>query len=212
MARVIAIAIGAAVAAACFTGGAAGDDAGVDATADATLPEPAALFSASCAFIGCHLGPDAPFGLDLSADRYYENLVDVPSNEGAGVMRVKPGSATDTQSYLLCKVDPECAVVGQHMPFDGALTSDQIATLRSWVASLPADDAAPPSTIDTTAPTFAGATAATPGPSSITLSWAAATDDVTPQPEIVYGVYESTTSHGEDLGAPVAFTPPGATS
>ena len=212
MARVIAIAIGAAVVAACFTGGAAVDDAGVDASADATLPEPAALFSASCAFIGCHLGPDAPFGLDLSADRYYADLVDVPSNEGAGVMRVKPGSATDTQSYLLCKVDPECAVVGQHMPFDGALTSDQIATLRSWVASLPPDDAEPPSTIDTTPPSFGGATAATPGPSSVTLSWAAATDDVTPQSEIVYGIYEATTSHGEDLGAPLAFTPPGATS
>ena len=214
--RALAVAIGAALAAACFTGGEPGGDAGGDASdaSDATtLPEPAALFATDCAVSGCHVGPDAPLHLDLSPDAYYANLVDVPANEGAGVMRVQPGSPTDTQSYLLCKVDAECAVVGQHMPFGGSLPSDQIAVLRAWVASLPPDDAGPPpSALDTTPPTFAGASAATPGPSSITLSWAPATDDVTPQSEIVYGIFEATTPGGEDFGAPLAFTPPGATS
>ena len=199
-----------ALVAACFTGGPSGADAGTDAT---VLPEPAALFQASCALGGCHVGPDAPFHLDLSPSAYYANLVGVPASEGAGVMRVKPGSPTDTQSFLLCKVDPECAVLGQHMPLGGSLASDQIATLRSWVASLPPDDAGPPpGALDTTGPVFSGASSATPGPSSITLAWSPATDDVTPQSEIVYGIFESTTPGGEDFGAPLAFTPPGATS
>ena len=205
--------MGAALGAACFTGGTVSGDAGADADDATVLPEPAALFSTSCATSGCHVGPDAPFHLNLTPGAYYANLVDVPANEVAGVMRVKPGSPTDTQSYLLCKVDAECTAVGQHMPFGASLTSAQVATLRSWVASLPLDDAGPPpGALDTTGPVFAGATSATPGPSSITLGWAPATDDVTPQSEIVYGIFESSTPGGETFGTPLAFTPPGATS
>jgi hypothetical protein len=99
------------------------------------------------------------------------------------------------------------------MPLGGSLAASDIATLRSWIASLPPDDAGPPpGSPDTTPPAFAGATSATAGPSSITLAWSPATDDVTPQSEIVYGIYESTTPGGENLGAPIAFSPPGATS
>lgn len=213
MVRGLAIAVGVALVVACFTNGAQPNDAGADANDATVLGEPAALFAKNCALGGCHVGADAPFHLDLSPNAYEANLVGVPSSEGAGVLRVKPGSATDTQSWLLCKVDPECVVIGQHMPLGGSLAANDIATLRSWVASLPPDDAGPPpGSIDVTPPKFAGASSATPGPSSITLAWAPATDDITPQSEIVYGIYESTTSHGEDLGAPIAFTPPGATS
>ena len=35
----------------------------------------------------------------------------------------------------------------------------------------------------------------------------AATYDVTPQSEIVYGIYEATTPGGENFGSPLAFTP-----
>ena len=208
------IVIGAALVAACFTNGAQpSGDAGPDATDAAILSAPAALFARSCALAGCHVGADAPFHLDLSPNAYRANLVGVPASEAAGIMRVQPGSATDTQSYLLCKVDPECAVVGQHMPLGGSLASEDVATLRTWIASLPPVDAGPPAgSPDSTPPTFAGASSATAGPSSITLAWSPATDDVTPQSEIVYGIYEATTSHGEDFGAPIAFTPPGATS
>jgi len=214
MVRHVAIAVGFALVAACFTNGGQPSDAGADASDVTVLGEPAALFAKNCALGGCHVGADAPFHLDLSPNAFYASLVGVASSEGAGILRVKPGFATDTQSWLLCKVDPECAVIGQHMPLGGSgLASDDIATLRAWVASLPPDDAGPPpGSIDTTPPTFAGASSATPGPSSITLAWSPATDDTTPQPEIVYGIYEATTSHGEDLGAPIAFTPPGATS
>jgi hypothetical protein len=74
---------------------------------------------------------------------------------------------------------------------------------------------------DTTPPTFAGlerAFACTPGPQQpgqttpYTLSWHAATDNVTPSEEIVYDVFMSTTSGGENFGKPNWTTPPGATT
>jgi hypothetical protein len=74
---------------------------------------------------------------------------------------------------------------------------------------------------DTTPPTFAGiqsAFACTPGAqrpgetTPFTLTWKAATDNVTPSNEIVYDVYESATSGGEDYGQPTWTTAPGVTT
>ncbi len=73
----------------------------------------------------------------------------------------------------------------------------------------------------TSGPTFAGlqsaTTCTTPGPKILpaqrtyTLTWTAATDPVTPSSEIVYDIYYSPTSGGEDFSSPSATTPPGAT-
>jgi hypothetical protein len=74
---------------------------------------------------------------------------------------------------------------------------------------------------DTTPPTFAGLVSATtciPGPigggktSSYHLAWDPATDNRTPARQIVYDVYQATTSGGEDFSAPTYTTPSGATS
>lgn len=74
---------------------------------------------------------------------------------------------------------------------------------------------------DTTPPTFSGlqsAFACTPGPqrpgqtTPFTLTWKAATDDVTPSSQIVYDIYVSTTAGGEDLSQPTWTTPPGVTT
>jgi hypothetical protein len=74
---------------------------------------------------------------------------------------------------------------------------------------------------DVTAPRFAGlerAFACTPGPqrpgqtTPYTLTWKAATDDVTPSSQIVYDIYYSPNSGGEDFSKPSWTTPPGATS
>jgi hypothetical protein len=209
---VVAVLSAAALAVACFTDRGAPGDSGAPDAADAATG-PGAIFASSCALSGCHLGAGAPLGLDLSAGSWYASLVGVPAGEAAGVLRVKPGYATDTQSWLLCKVDPECSVVGEHMPFGGTLPTDQVAVLRAWVASLPPDDAGPPpGGPDTTPPVFAGASGATAGPSSITLTWSPATDDVTPTPDIVYGIYQASSPGGEDFGSPTVVTPPGATS
>ncbi len=72
-----------------------------------------------------------------------------------------------------------------------------------------------------TGPTFAGvvsAFACTPGPqrpgqtTPFTLTWQPATDPLTPSAQIVYEVFVSTTSGGEDYAKPAWTTAPGATS
>jgi hypothetical protein len=72
-----------------------------------------------------------------------------------------------------------------------------------------------------TAPTFAGlesAFACTPGAqrpgqtTPFTLTWQPATDPVTPSNEIVYDIYESTTSGGESYSQPTWTTGPGVTT
>jgi hypothetical protein len=79
----------------------------------------------------------------------------------------------------------------------------------------------PPPGADGTPPSFAGlqsAFACTPGPQTpeqttpFTLSWKAATDDLTPSSQIVYDVYLATTPGGEDFSKPTWTTPQGAAS
>jgi len=66
---------------------------------------------------------------------------------------------------------------------------------------------------DTTPPTFAGATgAAAAGTTSVTVSWAAATDNITTAANMVYEVYRATISGGEVYTTPTATTAAGATS
>ena len=69
-----------------------------------------------------------------------------------------------------------------------------------------------PATSDTQAPTFAGASAATVSGQVITVSWSAATDDYTPQNQLVYLVYQASSSGGEIYKTPTYTTAPGATS
>jgi chitodextrinase len=61
-------------------------------------------------------------------------------------------------------------------------------------------------------PLFAGAAGATAGPSSVTLAWSPATDNVTPPSEIVYLVYSAQAPGAQNFSAPSYVTPPGATS
>jgi hypothetical protein len=79
-------------------------------------------------------------------------------------------------------------------------------------------------TQQTTGPTFAGLVSATtcfgsgpqpelavPAGSAYTLTWAPATDPVTPSAQIVYDVYTSVASGGESYTSPTWTTPAGAT-
>ena len=72
----------------------------------------------------------------------------------------------------------------------------------------------PPLVPDGNPPTFGGLTAATaPSPTTIDLSWSAATDDNTPTALIVYDVYRALASGTQDfVAAPQLTTAPGATS
>jgi hypothetical protein len=73
---------------------------------------------------------------------------------------------------------------------------------------------------DRTPPTFAGLQSATtciPGPidgqtASYRLSWDPARDDVTPAKQLVYDIYQTTKSGGEDFSAPTYTVRHGATT
>ncbi len=198
----------------CFSSSPNPPDAGDASSSDSGVDAVVVLFSNSCALGGCHVAPNPALQLDLSPSAFQSNLVGVPAAEIYGGLRVRPSDSTDTGSYLLCKIDPECVPVGDHMPLDGGLAPNQIALLRAWVASLPPDKdaSAPTYGYDATPPAFAGATSATPGPSSITLGWSAATDNVTASSDITYLVYQAASSGGESFASPSFVSPAGATS
>lgn len=175
-----------------------------------------ALFEARCSGSTCHIGATMPGGdLDLSATQAALNLINVASTEDPARLRVKPGQPS--QSYLLCKVDPSCSpIIGARMPQGTALSASDISLLSTWISQgatgLPLVDGGVPSTVDQAAPTFVGATSATAAPSSVTVSWNAATDDHTDPTQIAYQIYQATAAGGENFNAPTFTTAPGATS
>ncbi len=66
---------------------------------------------------------------------------------------------------------------------------------------------------DTSAPTFAGVVSAVPaGAGAVTLTWAAAADDLTPPEGIVYYAYWADAAGTQAFAAPAAVSDPGATS
>ncbi len=68
-------------------------------------------------------------------------------------------------------------------------------------------------TPDTTPPVFAGlASATSTSPTTITLGWTAATDDVTPQSQLVYDIFQASASGGESYAGPTYTTSAGQTS
>lgn len=92
------------------------------------------IFSTSCALSGCHIGNDAPRGLDLSAGNARENLVDVASGGVPGFLRVNPGNADD--SYLVLKLEGDERIVGSRMPLNmPPLSSMEIGVIREWINS-----------------------------------------------------------------------------
>ncbi len=69
--------------------------------------------------------------------------------------------------------------------------------------------------VDTTPPTFAGLTGAVPasgnlGDANVTLSWSAASDDVSLPSQIAYDIYQATQSGKEDLTTPTYSAPAGS--
>lgn len=95
------------------------------------------IFTASCAFSGCHAGSSPAVGQNLSAGQAWGSIVNVPSQEVPALMRVRP-SAPDS-SYLVHKIQGTQGTVGGsggRMPLGGApLTADQIAIIRAWIAA-----------------------------------------------------------------------------
>lgn len=65
---------------------------------------------------------------------------------------------------------------------------------------------------DTTPPTFGGVTGAAVTGNTITLSWTAATDNVSQPANLIYKIYQATTSGGQTYTTASYTTPAGATS
>lgn len=83
-------------------------------------------------FCAGHHGPsEMAAGLDLSAGRSFEDLVNVLSTQ-VGLNRVTPGDSE--MSYLVHKIEGRTGIAGQRMPPAGApLTQGQIAAIRRWI-------------------------------------------------------------------------------
>ena len=90
------------------------------------------IFSTNCALSGCHAGPNPQQGMNLSAGRAHDNLVNVRSNERPSFFRVEPG-APDS-SYLVHKIEGRSSIVGERMPLGGErLSREQINAIRTWI-------------------------------------------------------------------------------
>ncbi len=104
-------------------------DDGPDPTATFTRVQ-AEVFTPSCALSGCHAGPGAQLGQDLSAGRAYASIVNVRAVESTR-LRIAPGDPD--ASYLVSKVKGDATITGSRMPPGGALPADQVQLLVDWV-------------------------------------------------------------------------------
>ncbi|MCP3978273.1 MAG: hypothetical protein GY716_02935 [bacterium] len=92
----------------------------------------AQVFSPRCALSGCHIGIDAPFGLDLSAGNALGNTVGVSASEVPLLLRVDPGNAAD--SYLYMKLVDDPRIEGDPMPLLGApLSASDLTLIETWI-------------------------------------------------------------------------------
>jgi hypothetical protein len=114
----------------------------------------------------------------------------VESTPGASSVVIDTGLTAGTKYYVVVRAVDATG-------HEDTNTSEQSATTQ----------------VDSTPPAFEGVTAVASAPeASLTISWQAATDDLTPAPGIVYEVFLATTAGAENLNLPDAVSQPGATS
>jgi hypothetical protein len=123
--------------AACAGDGDGLDESGrpIEGREDVLLPEFSSIqskvFTPICTT--CHAGSSAPLGLRLEADAAYAMLVNAPSAEVPGLLRVAPGNPD--ASYLIHKLEGT-ATVGGRMPLNGPpLPAETIAVIRQWISN-----------------------------------------------------------------------------
>ncbi len=100
-----------------------------------TLSSIQGLFTQNCALSGCHTGPNALLGLDLSAGQSYANLVGNPSTEVPALDLVSPNRPD--LSYLIIKLEgsAEMAPGTLLMPMGRSpLKQEDIDRVRAWIA------------------------------------------------------------------------------
>jgi PKD repeat protein len=90
------------------------------------------IFTASCAFSGCHGGGSPAQGMSLVSGQAYANIVDVPSSEQPSLDRIEPSDPDS--SYLYLKVIGDASISGGRMPLgQPPLSQELIDLLRDWI-------------------------------------------------------------------------------
>lgn len=113
------------------------DPGAPDPNAPGGWPAVKVLFESKCATGPCHSAETHSGMLDLTptAALFAKSLIDAPSSQEPGVLRVVPGQPA--ASYLLCKVSPACtsrAAGTGSMPLNGTPLSDvEIKTISDWI-------------------------------------------------------------------------------
>jgi hypothetical protein len=97
------------------------------------------IFTASCAFSGCHGGSSPAQGMNLSAGMAYSNIVNVTSSEMPSLDRIEPNDPAS--SYLYLKVIDDPSISGSRMPRGApALSQELIDLLQDWIERGAPDD------------------------------------------------------------------------
>lgn len=106
-----------------------GGGGGEEATFSAVQEQ---IFSASCAFSGCHAGGAPAEGLNLSAGQAYAQIVNVRSSQQPSRDRIEPGSPST--SYLYLKILGDASISGSRMPRGAPALSQALKDLlRDWI-------------------------------------------------------------------------------
>ncbi|MCZ7556916.1 MAG: hypothetical protein M5R41_11000 [Bacteroidia bacterium] len=88
----------------------------------------AKVFAVSCATAGCHGGANPQAGMDLSAGRSYDALVNVNSLYFPAQKRVTPGNSAESVLISLLRREKQPA-----MPPAGALEAAIIDSIAVWI-------------------------------------------------------------------------------
>ena len=88
---------------------------------------------AACTNCHTNVGRNPSGGLNLTHDVAYDQLVNVPSRNKPGAIRVVPSDPGN--SYLIHKVEGRPGISGLRMPNNGPpyLTDGQIQIMRRWI-------------------------------------------------------------------------------
>ncbi|MCK9426375.1 MAG: hypothetical protein M0Q21_10085 [Ignavibacteriaceae bacterium] len=88
------------------------------------------VFNVSCALSGCHSGTDAAAGMDLSADKAFNNLVNVSSTSNTNFVRVQPGNSANSFIIKRLRNTGESSGI---MPPSGKLSENAIQLVENWI-------------------------------------------------------------------------------
>lgn len=89
------------------------------------------IFNAICA-VKCHKDPRPKKNLNLAEGHSYDHLVNVPSKELPGMMRVLPGDAE--MSYIIWKLEGRNGIRYKQMPLNlPQIPEVQIEAIIAWI-------------------------------------------------------------------------------